>query len=136
MVDYRGNRVEIEGSFRLGQGFVRLPKSAKIDGVPMMMSGGRSGIQRESSLKMLLGSRPIPIVRKADPSERNLGLGEVVVELERLQGRGLRFRPHLPRRKHTPEPEHFVAISQPGVSQRVSRVFLDSLLKVFNGFRK
>src|SRR5262245_32726655 len=118
-VHYRGNWVTIEGSFRLAYGFVGPPATAKIKGVRWIIIGhARSRIQREGSLKMLVGSRPIPVVRGADPSQCDVGLCEVVVDFQRLQGCGLPFRPHFPRRKRTREPEASVPVSQSGVSQR------------------
>src|SRR5207245_6157220 len=78
-VHYSGNWVEIEGSFCLGYGFVGPPATAKVKGVPWIIGRTRSRIQREGSLKMLVGSRPIPIVSGADPSQCNVCLDEVVV---------------------------------------------------------
>src|SRR5215468_9632020 len=60
-------------------------------------------------------------------------LGETVVNFEGFQGRSLGFWHRLARRKLTEPSLRNISVSQPGVGQRVSWVFVDGLLKVING---
>src|ERR1041385_2242677 len=83
---------------------------------------------------MLSGRRPISIVDKADVSQRNVSFREMVVDLQRLRSRGLRFRHGHARRNHMEKRQVWVGVSQTSVSQRISWVPVESLPEIFNGF--
>ena len=110
MEDGWGNWVEIQGAFRLRQTFLRPSESAEIERI-IGMGQGISWIQYHGSLKMLSGSRPIQIVCEARPSERDVGLGEVGVNFQRLHGCSFCFRHHLSRGKHSEKREGVIGVS-------------------------
>src|SRR5262245_66157734 len=83
---------------------------------------------------MLSGGRPISIVSEADVSQRNVSFREMVVDLQRLGSRGLRFRHGHARRNHMEKREVGVGVSQTCVSQRISWVVVEGLQEKFNGF--
>src|SRR5215469_5326295 len=64
-----------------------------------------------------------------------MGLGKALIDLQCLQRRGFRFRYRLLRRKPTKDREELgIGIRQPGISQGVRWVFVESLLEVRYGF--
>src|SRR5204863_9421718 len=83
---------------------------------------------------MLSGGRPISIVGEADVSQRNMRFREMVVDLQRLGSRGLRFRHGHARRNHMEKRQVWVGVSQTSVSQRISWVLVESLPEIFDGF--
>src|SRR5262252_2713707 len=83
---------------------------------------------------MLSGGRPISIVDEADVSQRNVSFREMVVDLQRLDCRGLRFRHGRARRNHLEKRQVGVGVSQTSVSQRISWVLVESLPEIFNCF--
>jgi hypothetical protein len=76
-----------------------------------------------------LGSRPVPIEPELDVPHRDVRFGEIVIELERLERRGLRFR----NRFYPVRAEEQVRVGEPGVCKRVLRVLVDRLLEVLDG---
>src|SRR6267378_2999533 len=58
----------------------------------------------------------------------------MVVDFQSLGGRDLRFRHGLPRGNHMEKWQVGVGVSQSGMSQRISWVFVESLAEIFNGF--
>src|SRR5262249_23955036 len=133
MADSGGSRSAIQGAFRNRQSFLGLPERAEIKSIEGVGSG-ISWIQGEGLLKMLSGGRPISIVSEADVSQRNVSFREMVVDLQRLDSRGLRFRHCQARRNHMEKRQVGVSVSQTCVSQRISWVLVESLPETFNGF--
>src|SRR5215831_17136204 len=68
MAEFRGNRIKIHRALHFCQGFVRPPKNQEIVRMPPV-GRGIGGIQREGSLKMLSGLRPVPIVYEFDHAQ-------------------------------------------------------------------
>src|SRR6267142_1494487 len=90
MDDGWGNWVEIQGAFCLRETFLRPSEGAEIERI-IGMGQGIGWIQYNRSFQMFSCTRPIQIVCESGPSKGNVGLCEVVVELQRLHGRALCF---------------------------------------------
>src|SRR4051812_23167136 len=83
--------------------------------------------------KLAVGPLPLPI-RNVDSAETGMRLPEVVVKFDRLRGRLTRpvHQAALPR----PGCEHLVGVTEAGVSQGISGLFLDSLIEVIQALSK
>ena len=87
-------------------------------------------VEFQRTPELALGRVPVPVVPEDDMAEGGVGLGQPVVDLDRLPRRGLRLRHQFRRRHFTGDCEHAVCLGEPGVGQRVSRVNLDRLPEV------
>ncbi len=90
-------------------------------------------IKLDSLLEFLLRPLPIPIEYEFRPTQRGVRLGQRTVKLEGLPCGCLGFRESLLGGQNCirTSSQHRVGVSQPGVTQGVSRIFFDCLLEVF-----
>ena len=107
-------RIELGGGARLGDGGVDAPLRDQQPGVPLAR-GGVAGVELDRAAEAAVGRVPIPVVQESDPGERGVGLGQRIVELERLVR-------ELPRPRHRLADRHAAVVHVQGVAVRESAV--------------
>src|SRR2546425_593895 len=90
------------------------------------------GIELDRSFEFPLGCGPVPFVIHMSQRQGGVGLGQSVVNLQGLGGRGLGLGPGLARRLYLVIAVDGVAISQAGIGQSVAGVLLNRLLEVLD----
>ena len=98
------------------------------------MSNCQIWIERNSSLKLRLRGRPVPVVYSFDVRKRDMRLRQRVIEFQRLLRGFLGFRKSFLWGSKNEDREFYVTFGHPGISQCVSWILGDGLLKVFDSF--
>src|SRR6185369_1705291 len=107
-----------------------------------MVSGRVAGVQLEASPEFGVGRSRIPVKPIQAECERRVSLAERVIELQRLDRRGLRARKRVFGSKHSilPVTQQGIGVGQAAVRLRVARIALnrqaekpDRLFKVVAG---
>ncbi len=97
------------------------------------MVGGCVGrAEFEAALELRLSRFPLPIVKPQYGRQRRVGLGEIGVEPQGSQCRGLSLGERLVGREITVPPQEHVGIGDTGVGKAVAGVFPNCLLKVLD----
>ena len=125
-------RLQLERALALGQRLLRASEHNKGVRVPVMR-GRIVGIQLEGAPELLLGGRQVPVIKKMNHRQGAVRFRQRAVDLQRLEGGGLRFRHGLPRR----QPAHGgrsaqrpVAVGETGVGGRIAGIGGDRPLEI------
>src|SRR6185436_19460213 len=87
-------------------------------------------IELDRALEFAPGAVPVPLVQQLLDAERDVRLGEVVVEIDRFLRRLAALLPGLACRERSVDAERAVGDGQAGVGQRVRRVLVEGLTVV------
>ena len=87
-----------------------------------MVRGGIEGIELEGAKEFVLGTLPVPILRRADVGERNMSRGTRVIEQHGEAGAGGCLGPYLHWRENTVVTEELVGIGEAGVGLRTANL--------------
>jgi hypothetical protein len=92
-------------------------------------------IQADAACAAIHETVPIPIVVESHGCERSVGFGKRVIQFERFEGGGARFRSYS-RGRNGPDnwrTDDAVAVCQTGIGECVIGIFLDRELKIIDG---
>ena len=126
-------RIHRERFSLLQKSFVMPLQQAQERAAPMM-DFDITGIPFNRSLKVLLGTGPIPFEVALHHTEGRVRFGQHGIELQRLRRGRSALRIRISRRERIVVAEYVVAVRQTCIALRVSRVAIDRLLKMRDSF--
>ena len=125
-------RIEFLRLLQFDPGFIEAAHPGQKIAVPLV-SGRVVGIQLNRAFEFGFGSRPIPVITLPHQRQRNVRLGQGVIQLHCLHGCRLRVLPNLLRRRVSGLAQKVIRIGQSGVGLGVVGIFLDCLIEIVGG---
>ena len=92
------------------------------------------GIELDCAFKFVFGPRPIPIVIFPNQGQRDVALGQRIINLDGLRGCGFRVLPRLQRRNVSGVSHEIICIGESRIRLSVIRIFLHGLIEIITGF--
>src|SRR6478672_3687668 len=93
------------------------------------MGNGRVVIKSDGTLRLCFGGNPVPIKPDQTERERSMRLGQRIIKLDGVLGGRFRLRQGISRGHVRDNRERSIGFSETKISQRVTGILVDSLLK-------